>query len=186
MDRPFAPVRWGISNAAPDAPNKHYNPADLPACRKGGEDGVMLEIRPNGFSNLRGLYICAVILSAITTLTGIMFAFFGAWPVLPFAGLEAALLLVSAGFVAARARATETLVFSKDYLHVSKGYGKRRAAYSFPKPWARVALRPGQSRHDPPALTLGSHGRTVEIGGSLVDRRKARLYRQIAEILDTR
>jgi uncharacterized membrane protein len=110
------------------------------------------------------------------------FASLGAWLVLPFAGLE--LLVLGIGIYAnARWSATrEVISLEGNRLRVLRGRRKPKEIACLPRHWARVHLRKDPRGWYPSRLLLECHGRSVEIGGSLVEQERT----QLAEDLSAR
>lgn len=96
---------------------------------------------------------------------GAGFAAFGAWPVLPFAGLEIAALAAAFYCVARHAGDYEKFEISQGILKVEIRDADTVQAHEFNPQWARLIVA-GADRGDP-RVALRSHGRTLEIGRHL-------------------
>lgn len=112
----------------------------------------------------------------------------GFWPVLPFAGLEAVVLLGAVRWVQRRAAAREYIRVDDVSVVVEKCLpGRRRnnasVAFAFQRPWTRVELRRGQPAHWPSRLLFSSRGRSVEVGAFLTDGERRGLKNRLAELL---
>jgi len=112
----------------------------------------------------------------------------GLWPVLPFAGLEAAVLIGAAHWVQRRGTAREYIRVDEESVVVEKRLPGRRGdqasvAYAFQRPWTRVELRRGQPTHWPSRLLFSSGSRCVEIGAFLTDGERQGLKDRLAELL---
>ena len=141
------------------------------------------EVRPNGFWHRRVLLVCTGVLAAVTAGIGIMFAILGAWPILPFAGLEVVLLLGTVLWVRARSYDLERIVVSEHYIHLTRRRGKRISVNSYAKNWTRVELCKGAVSHEPNRLYLVMQGRGIEIGNHLIESSRRNLYRNIKDRL---
>jgi len=112
----------------------------------------------------------------------------GFWPVLPFAGLEAAVLLGAVRWVQRRAAAREYIRVDEALVRVEK-YGPRSggrpspAAYTFHRPWTRVELRRGRREHWPSQLLFRSRSESVEVGAFLTEGERRGLRDRLAEVL---
>ena len=127
--------------------------------------------------------IFAVLLGAFALLTGVLFLALGAWPILPFLGLEVGFAL---GLVALHARgaarAAEIVMLTPDRLTVRRVDARgRREEVALDAYWARIVLsdRPGAA----PVLRIESRGQVVEIGRDLVPEEKAALRDALSEAL---
>lgn len=112
----------------------------------------------------------------------------GFWPVLPFAGLEVAVLFGAVHWVRRRAAAREYIRVDDASVTIEKCLpGRRghldRVAFAFQRPWARLELRRGPSAHWPSRLLFSSRGRSVEIGAFLTDGERQGLKDRLAELL---
>lgn len=94
------------------------------------------------------------------------FALLGAWPILPFAGLELALLYVALRAIERHAGDCESISIAGDRLVVECRETGQVTRNEFNPYWARVALQ--QSARDGRELiAVRSHGRQVEFGRHL-------------------
>jgi uncharacterized membrane protein len=119
------------------------------------------------------------------TIAGIM-VMLGYWPVLPFAGLEMAVLAWALKASLARRFHVQTITVSDRDVLVESRTGERSVQVVFPRHWAQVKLRRPASRLYPSRLTIESHGRQLEIGDFLTEEERrglaARLSRLIGRI----
>ncbi len=108
------------------------------------------------------------------------FAYIGAWLVLPFAGLE--LLVLGIGIYAnARWGATREMISLRgNQLRVTRGRGRPEELASLPRHWTRVNLRKDPRGWYPSRLLLECHGRSVEVGKSLVEHERIRLAEDLS------
>jgi len=171
-----------MSNSATTIDNSYYNRSRRHGLNIVSDGDIRCEIRPNGSSNRRALLFCVSVLALVNGGMGIMFFALGAWPVLPFAGLEA-LLVIVAGFSVLRSERVEFLALSGNCLHLTICQGKRRTVRSFSRYWTEVRLMTSHSGHGRNKLILVSHGRVQEIGRELLDCRKTDLHRQLTDYL---
>jgi len=157
---------------------------------EGGEaaDGAArrIEIAPNCSLSVRGAawFFAATCLLSFT-IAAVM-ALLGFWPVLPFAGLEMALLAWALNVSLARRRQRQTITVSAAEVLVESLAGSRCVRVVFPRHWAQVKLRCSASRLYPSRLVIESHGRQCEIGDFLTEEERrglaARLNRLIGRI----
>lgn len=111
------------------------------------------------------------------------FAYFGAWPVLPFAGLEM-LALATAFYLNGRHAADyERIALAKGGLLVEASDAGRIARREFNPQWSRLdERRLGRELH----LTLRSRGIEIEIGRHLDTERRATLAARLRRSLSNR
>lgn len=103
----------------------------------------------------------------------------GAWPVLPFAGLEMAALALAFFCYARRVGDFERITLDDGKLVVEVRARDRVMRYEFNPFWVRLVMGGGQ----PTRLALRSHGRELEIGRYLDDDDRRRLAVELARLL---
>jgi uncharacterized membrane protein len=146
------------------------------------------ELRPNSSLTPRAACWFYGSLVAVLLCVAAGCAAVGLWPVLPFAGLEAAVLLGAVAWVHRRGMAREYIrveparVLVEKYRPGRRGTG-RTVAYAFQRPWTRVELRRGHPAHWPSRLLFSSRGRSVEVGAFLTDGERQGLKSRLAELL---
>ena len=146
------------------------------------------ELRPNSSLTPRAAAWFYGSLVALLLCVAVGCTALGFWPVLPFAGLEAAVLLGAVSWVQRRAAAREYIRVDAASVVVEKCRGSRRGdhdriAYAFPRPWTRVELERGRQAHWPSRLLFSSRGRSVEVGAFLTDGERRGLKNRLAELL---
>ena len=128
--------------------------------------------------------LCVLALAVGVSLgIAIAFAWFGAWPVLPFAGIEM-LALAAAFYVNGRHAADyERIVFAEGRLLVEASEAGRLRRYEFNPQWLRLdERRSGQDLR----LLLRSRGSELEIGRHLDTERRASLAAELRGGLSNR
>jgi uncharacterized membrane protein len=101
---------------------------------------------------------------------------FGAWPVMPFAGLEVALVALAFGVLRRHDSDFERLEIGEHEVRVEARDARNMTRFVAHRPWARVVLRERGARC---TLGLAYAGRTVPLGRMLSDEGR----RQLAERL---
>ena len=134
--------------------------------------------RPNQALSPRLARTLVLSAAAITFCIALAFAAFGAWPVIPFAGLEVAALWLALRHLQRHADDEECIDIGEYEIVVTRRLAGRREEFRFWKNWARVRLeQPPELRRK--CLFLSSHGRSLEIGMLLTDRQKQELAEEI-------
>jgi len=106
----------------------------------------------------------------------------GYWPVLPFAGLELALLAFALGASLKRRHYLETVEISdSDITITARGPGGVHES-RFSRHWAKVTLR-GPRGWQPSRLLVESHGRACEIGAFLTEEERRALGRRLTALV---
>ena len=130
-----------------------------------GHSPVFLDVilRPSPPLSPRALVVVLAVVAAANFLFGMLFAMEGAWPVMPFMGLDVAFLAWALLKARRAARAHEHLVLTQDWLTITRVAQSGEAREERLNPyWLNVRLEEEveEVRH----LYLSSHGRSTEIG----------------------
>jgi uncharacterized membrane protein len=177
-----------------------------PALREGARTGRrVLELRPRCSLTPQGARVFIGIVAGTTFGVGSLFALQGFWPVLPFAGLEIAVVWA----VRASQRAgveRETIVISERWVTITRHGVKGEHCSVFPRHWAKVKLRAppvalhpdslvesGQGPFDTPGkrrdfcrasrLMLESHGSAIEVGRFLTEDERRSLAARLTQLV---
>ena len=118
----------------------------------------------------RRCFLAALI--ATTAAVATAAALFGAWPVMPFAGLEVALLLVAFHVVRLHDADFERLEIGEHEVRIETRVAAARTCFVAQRAWARVEVRERGARC---TLGLAYAGRTVPLGRLLSDEGRRRL-----------
>jgi uncharacterized membrane protein len=122
-------------------------------------------------------------LCAATSLTVAgFFVASGYWPVLPFAGLELALLAFALRLSLKRRHVVQTVEIGETGITVTSRDASGERATQFSRHWARVTLRDPRG-WQPSRLLIESHGRACEIGAFLTEEERRALGRRLAALV---
>ena len=124
---------------------------------------------PNRSLGPQGRTTCLAAIAATTIATGVGAAALGAWPVLPFAGLEVALVAVAFRVFARHDGDYERLEIEGARVRLRTRRAERIHEFEGHTPWARLVVKDGPGRC---RLVLRYAGRTVEFGRLLTEGRR--------------
>lgn len=126
---------------------------------------------PRSFTR-RGFRALALLLAVFGGLTATLFLAIGAWPILPFLGLEVGFALVLVALHGrGAARATEVLLLTPGELRVTRTDARGRREETVLDPyWARLTYQENPAHAG--VLRLTSRGQSVEIGRDLAAEEK--------------
>jgi uncharacterized membrane protein len=146
----------------------------------GGESAeyVYTARRNNSLSSSGRLFVFSFIL---TVSLGIALGFslvFGAWPILPFAGVEMVVLYLAFRYMDRHAADYERITIRGDNVAVEVHEGRKIIRLELNRYWAQVVCAADGSR-----LALRSHGREIEVGRHLCDAERADMARELAREL---
>jgi uncharacterized membrane protein len=134
--------------------------------------------RPNCSIDRRGMLCLFVAAAVVCGVISLVFAAFGAWLVLPFAGLELALLAWALRFMDRRSGDYERVVLAGDTLRIETCEAGLPACHEFQRYWAQVRV---QSEGSGARVFVRSHGREVELGRFRNAEQKLALAQQLRE-----
>jgi len=144
---------------------------------------LRIEICPNcslGVRAARVFFACACV---VPLGIGGVLAVKGFWPVLPFAGLEMALLAWALSACLERRHHRQTIVVTATEVSVESRARRSHAHVVFPRHWAQVKLRRPAARLHPSRLTIESHGRRCELGGFLTEEERRGLALRLQRLI---
>lgn len=130
-------------------------------------------LRPHRSAGIRCARLVAGIFAILMAATGTVFVLAGAWPILPFLGLEIVLLYTALRYNQRAGNAEEAINLTRRALTVRRtDHWGKQSSVSFPPDWLQVNLLPLPG--DDNRLELRSHGRSLAIAGFLSpDEREA-------------
>lgn len=132
--------------------------------------------------NLLFLYLAGTVAGIITAFC----MFFGLWLVLPFTGAEMILLTVSLYVVSRRTSTCEVVTIKDDHIIVEKGRHRVEERKVFSRHWAKVALSIPAHQWYASKLTIGSHGKRIEVGQDLIEEERINLAKMLTQFVSAR
>jgi uncharacterized membrane protein len=144
---------------------------------------LQIEIRPNCSLSVRGAQAFFLSACAGPLIIAAFLALRGFWPVLPFAGLEMALLGWALHSSLQRRFHSQTITVTE--VNVSVDTRARRGVEHvvFPRHWAQVKLRRPAARLHPSRLTIESHGHQCELGSFLTEEERRGLALRLQRLI---
>ena len=146
-----------------------------------GRDFCLL-IRPDCSLSLRGVKVLVLIFASVAALIGAFMLTLGAWPVLPFLGLEVAVLAVVFLMLQRRSRFYDLVEAKGDDISLRQRGRHGERSGSLHRYWAQVRLSAGGHWY-PSKLLVGSHGNFVEIGAVLTEEDRLRTAKKLQRVL---
>jgi uncharacterized membrane protein len=144
---------------------------------------LRIDICPNCSLSVRGawrFFALALIVpcgvSAFLTLRGF-------WPVLPFFGLEFAVLAWALNSSLERRFHRQTITVTEADVRIESRVRARSEQVVFPRHWAQVKLRRPAARLHPSRLTIESHGRQCELGSFLTEEERRGLALRLQRVI---
>lgn len=130
-------------------------------------------IRPHRSAGIADTRTLLLLIAAVWLVVGTVFVIAGAWPVVPFLGLEIALLAGAFALNNKAASAEEAINLTAVALTVRRvDHWGKQTVFSFPPQWLQVNTDVGPRG---PRLELRSHGRSLFIGSFLLPEERMAL-----------
>lgn len=123
------------------------------------------------------------IVATTTFSVALFFTWQGFWPVLPFAGLEIALLIWAVRASMRKGQERETITITADSVTVQHYTVDGEWHSVFPRHWAKVKLHTPLTAVHPSRLTLELHGRVCEVGRFLTEDERRSLAVRLKQLV---
>ena len=127
----------------------------------------MIVLTPNHSATWRTNKLVLLALAVPSLGIAIGFAIAGAWPILPFAGLEIMALGSALYYVNWKLQYRQVITLSEDHLRIDKGFYAPRQSWEFSRIDSGLAVTPEQHPWEGPQLALQSRSESVSIGDFL-------------------
>lgn len=134
--------------------------------------------RNNSLSSSGRLFAFTFILTVSLSIALGFSLILGAWPILPFAGVEMAVLYLAFRYMDRHASDCERITIRGDDVAVEVYEGRKVTRLEMNRCWAQVVCARDGSR-----LALRSHGREIEVGRNLCNAERADVARELAREL---
>jgi len=144
---------------------------------------LRIEICPNCSLSVRGAQVFFAAACVVPCGVGAFLACKGFWPILPFAGLEMALLGWALRVSLERRFHRQTITVSEADVSIESQVRERCARVVFPRHWAQVKLRRPAAMQYPSRLTIESHGRQCELGSFLTEEERRGLALRLQRLI---
>jgi uncharacterized membrane protein len=143
----------------------------------------VLELTPRCSLTPTTARLFVAVVGATTLMIGTVFALRGFWPVLPFAGLEVALLAWAVRASMRTGSERETITITERWITVRRGGPAGEGSSVFPRHWSRVKLHAPPTALHPSRLMLESHGRACEVGRFLTEDERRSLAARLKQLV---
>ena len=141
-----------------------------------------LLIRPDCSLSPSGVKAIVLIFSLVAFLIGGFMLILGAWPVLPFLGLEVAVLVVVFLMLQRRSTFYDLVEARGDHVSLRQKSQYGETSGTLNRYWAQIKLSGGRHWY-PSKLLVGSHGKFVEIGTTLTEEDRIRTAKELQRAL---
>lgn len=124
----------------------------------------MIIAQPNCSASLRSNMLVLLALAIPSLGFAVSFALLGAWPIIPFAGLELLALGSALYYVSWKLQYRHVITLSDDQVCIEKGYYLPRQTWKFPRQGLGLAIIPEHHPWEGPELALQRTGESVSVG----------------------
>ena len=142
-----------------------------------------LVVSPNLSMSWRANLLLVAGIAFICIGTGIVWAYFGLWLVLPFAGLEVLFVTVCLYLTVRKLSRKEVITIDANEIKLEWGLYEPQQSVTLPRHWSKLEYQCDDSPFEVGSLTLGAHGKYYPLGLSLGRDEKRSLYRQLYQLL---
>ena len=125
---------------------------------------LMIIAKPNHSSSWRANLLVLLALAVPSLGSAIAFAALGAWPILPFAGLELLALGSALYYVNWKLQYRHVITLSADQVRIDKGFYVPRQSWEFSRQGAGLAVTPEKHPWEGPELSLHDRHESVSLG----------------------
>lgn len=129
-------------------------------------DGSIVTIvaKPNQSATWRSNKLVLLALSVPSLGAAIGFALVGAWPILPFAGLELAALGGCLYYVNWKLQYRHVITLTQGVVRIDKGHYLPRHSWTFTRDGTGLSIEPERHPWDAPGLSLQCAGERISVG----------------------
>lgn len=150
-------------------------------CILGQETGYAITARRNNSLSSSDRILAFAFFALVCFGIAVAFACLGAWPILPYAGIEVLVLFLAFRWIERHARDYERLTINGDVLQIEVAEVGRMQKFQFNRSWAQVVCE-----HDGSRLALRSHGREIEFGYHLTNDQRCKVAVVLKTLLRSR
>jgi uncharacterized membrane protein len=144
---------------------------------------LRIDICPNCALSLRGARMFFAAACVVPCGAAGFLAVKGFWPVLPFAGLEMALLGWALKVSLERRFHRQTITVTESDVSVESRDRGCSSRIVFPRHWAQVKLRRPAAQQHPSRLTIESHGHQCDLGTFLTEEERRGLALRLQRLI---
>jgi uncharacterized membrane protein len=125
---------------------------------------LVIVVEPNCSASWQANKFVLLCLSLVSLAIAAGFALIGAWPILPFAGLELACLGAALYYVNWKLHFRHVITVGPSQVRIDKGHYRPRTSYCFERHKVRLAVIPETHPWDGPSLSLHDNHDSVCVG----------------------
>lgn len=166
-----AAAEAGLGKVGRDAASTQTRPA------------TMLVVSPNLSMSWKANLILAGVLAFICLGLAMIWAWFGLWLVLPFAGAEVLFVTWCLYLTVRKLSVKEVITICDNEITLEWGMKGPERKVSLPRHWSRLVYHGTESPFEVGSLTLCAYGKEYVLGNSLGRDEKRELYRELNQLI---
>lgn len=132
-----------------------------------GQPGTVIVARPNNSASWRANKHALMGISAISLIIALGFTAMGAWPILPFAGLELTALGCALYYVSWKLQYRHVITIENGDVHIQKGHYHPRQSWTLQRDETALSVTPENHPWEGPQVSVFSRGENIQLGDFL-------------------
>ena len=128
------------------------------------ESGDVIVAEPNRSASWQTNKLVLILMCCLSGTIALGFAAIGAWPILPFAGLEMLALGSALYYVCWKLRYRHVITLGSGTVRVQKGHYYPKKSWDIPVDDAALSVTPENHPWEAPGITLFSRGEEIPLG----------------------
>lgn len=129
--------------------------------------GLIIIAEPNRSASWRVNKLVLLAISVLSLGIALGFTLIGAWPILPFAGLELSCLGAALYYANWKQHYRHVIELDEHHVRIDKGHYRPRRSWTMPRAQAALALTPERHPWDGPAIYLTDTEHRIRVGDFL-------------------
>lgn len=125
---------------------------------------TVIVARPNHSSSWRANKLALLAIAVPSLGAAIGFTALGAWPILPFAGLELGALGLALYYVNWKLEYRQVITLQADHIHIQKGHYVPKRSWTFPRQRAFLSITPEAHPWEGPRMAVYDSTDSVPVG----------------------
>lgn len=140
-------------------------------------------LKPNRSMTVVQARILVTVVALAMGSIGLFFVSLGAWPVLPFSGAEWLALAYCLRLGLRQSAKREVISVTEGFVRIESGQHRPERTHEFQRAWVSLHRVRSKVPGHPSKLYFRLHGKSVEIGGFLVESEREMLALELQKVL---
>ena len=132
--------------------------------KQDADKGQVIVAEPNRSASWEANKMVLIAMCCLSAVIAVGFAAIGAWPILPFAGLEMLALGSALYYVCWKLRYRHVITLDAQSVKIQKGHYHPRQQWQFEREQSAISVIPERHPWDGPQISLYSKGEVIRLG----------------------